>query len=88
MPLIMGKRAVVLALALLLPYSLQPARVAAPDLLLFNANVITIDPQHPSAEAIAIEGENIVWIGSTAEAGRFGTTPQKIDLHRATVLPG
>jgi predicted amidohydrolase YtcJ len=88
MSFFMRKRSVVLAIALLLPYSLPPARVAAPDLVLFNANVITMDPQHPSAEAIGIKGENIVWIGSTAEARRFGAAAQRIDLHGATVLPG
>jgi predicted amidohydrolase YtcJ len=88
MPFFMSKRFVILAIALLLPYSLQPAAVTAPDLVLFNANVITMDPQHPSAEAIAIKGENIVWIGSNAEAQRFGAAPKGIDLHGATMLPG
>ena len=59
------------------------------DLLFINAHVITIDPSRPAAEAIAIQGERIAWVGTTAEARRrFAGVSQIVDLHGATVLPG
>src|SRR2546423_3123631 len=63
---------------------------ALPDLVvLLNGNVITLNAKQPSAEAIAIQGERIVWIGSSAEArSRFHDNSHALDLHKATVLPG
>src|SRR5215813_14248230 len=59
------------------------------DLLLFNARVITMDPKHPAAEAIAIQQDRIAWVGSNAEARKiFGANVRSVDLHGATVLPG
>ena len=58
-------------------------------LLLINAHVITIDRSRPTAEAVAIQGERIAWVGTTAEARRrFAGANQIVDLHGATVLPG
>jgi predicted amidohydrolase YtcJ len=58
-----------------------------PDLVLFNSHVITLNPQQPTAAAIAIAGDRIIWVGSNAEAK--GLSAARIeDLHGATVLPG
>src|SRR5205823_1483026 len=62
---------------------------AAVDLLLINAHVITIDKSKPEAEAIAIQGDRIAWIGTTVEARhQFSGAKRIIDLQGATVLPG
>lgn len=59
------------------------------DLLLLNAHVITMNPRAPSAQAIAIQGERIAWVGSDEDArGLFAGSARTIDLHGATVLPG
>ena len=59
------------------------------DLLFINAHAITIDRSRPAAEAVAIQGERIAWVGTTAEARRrFVGVSQIVDLHGATVLPG
>jgi hypothetical protein len=59
------------------------------DLLLINARVITMNSTQPSAEAIAIQGERIKWIGTSAEARRrFANASRVIDLRGGTVLPG
>jgi predicted amidohydrolase YtcJ len=59
------------------------------DLLLLNANVITMDPTRPNAQAIAIQGDRIAWVGSNEEARRlFAGAARVVDLHGATVLPG
>src|SRR5204862_1436980 len=59
------------------------------DLLLINAHVMTIDRARPAAEAVAIKGDRIAWLGTTVEARqRFAHAAQIVDLHGATVLPG
>ena len=61
----------------------------AADLLLFNAHVITLNPAQPTAQALAIRGDRIVWVGTNDEAQKlFPATSRTIDLHGATVLPG
>lgn len=60
-----------------------------PDLLLIDANVITMDPARPTAQAIAIKADRIVWVGRDEDARQlFPATIPTIDLHGATVLPG
>jgi predicted amidohydrolase YtcJ len=60
-----------------------------PDLLIFNAHVVTMNRKQPSAEAIAIQGSRVVWVGSSAEAQKFSSAvARRVDLHGATVLPG
>jgi len=45
--------------------------------------------RQPVAEALAVAGGRIVWVGSNAEAGRrFSNAAESIDLKGATVLPG
>ena len=59
------------------------------DTVFSNANVYTRDEHQPCAEAIAIKGERIIFVGSTDNARPFisGNT-RIIDLHGQTVLPG
>jgi predicted amidohydrolase YtcJ len=65
------------------------AQSSSADLLLLNAHVVTMYDKQPSAEAIAIEGDRIVWVGGTNEAKRLYPKPARtMDLHGATVLPG
>ena len=59
------------------------------DLLLLNANVITMNPRQPSAEAVVVDDGRIVWVGSNAEAKTlFRNIVETIDLGGATLLPG
>ncbi len=59
------------------------------DLLLFNANVITMDSTQPRAQAIAIEHGRIVWVGTDEGSKKlFDRSTSRVDLHRSTVLPG
>jgi len=60
-----------------------------PDLLLLHARVVTMNPAMPSAQAIAIAGDRIIWAGTDAEAQkRFASVKNRIDLRGATVMPG
>jgi predicted amidohydrolase YtcJ len=59
------------------------------DLLLANANAITMNPDQPSATAIGIRGERIAWVGTMDEAAaHLPQARQTLDLGGATVLPG
>ncbi len=60
------------------------------DLLLINANIYTLDPARPRATALAISGDRILAIGDEGELSPsvLGPSPQVIDLHGHTVIPG
>jgi len=69
--------------------AVQSHAVPAVDLLLINAHVITAGRTRKVAEAIAVQGDRITWVGTTFEARRrFPNASETIDLHGATVLPG
>jgi predicted amidohydrolase YtcJ len=57
------------------------------DLLLVNGNVYTVDEKQPRAEAIAVKGDRVVFVGSNDEAKRFHAA-RTIDLAGKTLLPG
>ncbi|HKE30680.1 MAG TPA: amidohydrolase [Candidatus Angelobacter sp.] len=78
-----------LALILLLSAFSAGQQSPPPDLLLINGHVITMDRNQPSAQAIAIRQDRIVWVGKNEEARKlFGDKIRRVDLHGATVLPG
>ncbi|HLT21486.1 MAG TPA: amidohydrolase [Thermomicrobiales bacterium] len=59
------------------------------DLLLYNGNVLTIEPDMPRAEAIAVRDGRIVAVGSNEDLAEFKRTARRaIDLDGATVMPG
>ncbi len=60
-----------------------------PDIILYNANVITMDDLVPHAKAIAIAGNKIAAVGTDAEILALKTDSTKlIDLGGKTVTPG
>ena len=61
----------------------------AADLVLVNGRVYTLDEQQPWAEAVAIQGERIIAVGSNGEIRHMaGSNTRKIELDGAFVLPG
>lgn len=78
-----------LVFALLLVSVSLSAQSSNADLLLLNAHVVTMNDKQPSAHAIAIRGDRIVWVGGADESKRLYPNPARtMDLHGATVLPG
>src|SRR3989440_11944441 len=74
-----------------LMFSFLPARSPADpaDLVFINGNVYTVNDKQPHAEAIAVKGDRIVFVGSISEAKKFqGANTRVVDLHGATVFPG
>ncbi len=59
------------------------------DLVLLNADVITMSEKLPSAEAIAITNGRILKVGSNEDARQFiGDKTKVLDLNGKTVVPG
>ena len=60
-----------------------------PDLVILNAAIHTMDDSRPQAEALAILGNRIAALGTTAEVKALaGPKTRVIDAGRKTVLPG
>jgi hypothetical protein len=67
----------------------QRTKPATADTILYDAQVWTVDPARPQAEAIAIVGSRILRVGSNAAVIRLkGAKTRLIDLHGQTLLPG
>ncbi len=59
------------------------------DLILTNAHVLTMDPDQPRAEAVALVGDRVLAVGGVAEiAALAGPGTTIIDACGRTVLPG
>ena len=59
------------------------------DTVLTNANVLTMDPSRPTASAIGVKGDRIVWVGEVDEVSTDLTGVHRtMDLGGATVVPG
>src|SRR3974390_3708234 len=58
------------------------------DLLLTNGKIVTVDDRFTIAQALAIKGQRIVAVGSTAEIDKLkGPPPRVIDPASPTALP-
>src|SRR5512135_1085811 len=69
-------------------YAFAQQRPAA-DVILTNAKIWTVDPERPTAEAVAIIGDRIVAVGSAADIDRWrGSATKIIDGGGKLVLPG
>jgi predicted amidohydrolase YtcJ len=74
---------------LLLSLSLSTPKPASADLVFKNGNIYTANDKQPHAEAVAIKGNRIVFVGTNAAAQQFvGRNTRVVDLHGETMLPG
>ncbi len=63
--------------------------VAPADLVLQNGKVVTMNPDQPEAQAIAMAGDSIVAVGSNDDIAPYvGSATQVIDLEGKLVVPG
>jgi hypothetical protein len=66
-----------------------PATAFAPDLLIVNASIHTMDAAQLTAEAVAVLGHRILALGTTSEQrGMAGPKTRVVDAHHHTVFPG
>ena len=60
-----------------------------PDLILFNANVVTVDDRFSYAQAVAITGDRFTAVGANDHVRRLaGAATRQVDLRGLTVIPG
>ncbi|MBA2623943.1 MAG: amidohydrolase [Chthoniobacterales bacterium] len=60
-----------------------------PEILLYNANVLTVDERRPRAQAVAIADGRFLAVGSNERVRGLATVrTRKIDLAGRTVVPG
>ncbi len=89
-----------MALAVVSAVSTLPAQQAAsaqgsgapgpaPDVILSNGKIITVDERFSLAQAVAIRGDRIVAVGTDAEVAKLATpATRRIDLRGRAVIPG
>jgi predicted amidohydrolase YtcJ len=64
-------------------------RAQAPDVVLANGEIITVDERFTIAQAVAIRGDRIVATGSNEAIGALaGPNTRRIDLRGRAVIPG
>src|SRR6267378_2836351 len=75
--------------ALLLNLTPSYSPVDSADLIFKNGNIYTANESMPRAQAVAVKGDRIVFVGSNDAAQKFvGKDTRVVDLHGNTVLPG
>src|ERR1700730_7791254 len=85
---------VVLSLLTVLLFGLSPnaptTSIPDPaDLILKNATIYTASEKQTHAEAVAVKGDRIMFVGANAEVKKFESKDTRVvDLHGATVVPG
>ncbi len=73
------------ALAAAAPISIQ----AAPDYVVLNARVFTVDDDQPQAEAFAVKGDRFIAVGSSSDIRNLASSRSEIiDAEGMTVTPG
>src|ERR1700678_1384582 len=81
--------AIVLGCVLGWPFGLFAQTKPAADLIIQNAHIWTVDPSLPEAEAVAILGDRIVALGSSAQVDAWrGPQTHVIDAGGKRLLPG
>jgi len=81
------KRALLVAIVALVPVVVLAQ--SAPDLIIHHAKVFTADPAHRFAEAVAIQGNKIVAVGTNADiTAMAGDRTKRIDAGGRVVVPG
>jgi predicted amidohydrolase YtcJ len=66
-----------------------PLLAQAPDLVLLNGKIITVDERFTLAQAVAIRGDRFVAVGTTQQIGALaGPSTRRIDLRGRAVVPG
>src|SRR5581483_4288119 len=66
-----------------------PAVSAIAELILTNANILTMDETHPLAQALALRRDSILAVGTNLEIIKYqGKDTVLVDLQGKTVVPG
>jgi predicted amidohydrolase YtcJ len=75
--------------AILLVMSGITAGAETAETIFINGNIYTVNDKQPFAQAIAVKGDRIIFVGTNAEAEQFrGDKRRIVDLAGKTVTPG
>ena len=78
-----------LVLAVIVASMVVEAQQAAPDLILSNGKIITVDDTFSIAQAVAVRGDRIIAVGTNADINKLaGANTRRIDLRGKAVVPG
>jgi predicted amidohydrolase YtcJ len=81
--------AILVAIVSAFEFSPSAPKVPPADLVFKNGNIYTANERQPSAEAVAVKGDRIVFVGSNRDAQKYvGKNTRVVDLHGRTMLPG
>ncbi|MGH9145656.1 MAG: amidohydrolase [Vicinamibacterales bacterium] len=70
-------------------YAILRAQQPAPDVILTNGKIVTVDERFTIAQGIAVSRDRIVAVGTTADITKLaGPNTRRIDLAGKTVIPG
>jgi predicted amidohydrolase YtcJ len=79
----------ILSVALFVGVASAAFAAEPPQTVFVNGNIYTMNERAPHAEAIAVNSDRIVFVGSNADAKKFQTAGARtIDLAGKTVVPG
>ena len=71
------------------PRAAQQPSAAAADLVMTNGRIVTVEDAMPEAQAVAVRGDRIIDLGSSADMHRYiGSATRIIDLKGQLVVPG
>ena len=83
------KKIFLITAALAMLAACEPAGRNGADLVLTNGIIVTVDPDHPEAEALAVRGDTIAAVGTAEEiAAYIGDETTVIDLEGRLAIPG
>jgi hypothetical protein len=70
-------------------FALVPPARTEPELVLYNAHILTIDAAQPRAQAVAIAGGRLLAVGSNDDVRNLATArTSQVNLEGKTVVPG
>jgi len=76
-------------LAAVIGLGLLAAQTKAPDLVIVNARIYTVNPAMPTAEALAIGAGHVTAVGASQEIrGLAGAQTRVLDAEGRTIIPG
>lgn len=80
----------IVLVALMLPYPAIAFQGSnTPDLVIYDAQVITVDKEFSVRQAVAVAGEKILAVGNNEDMLKLaGPATKRVDLNGRTVLPG
>src|SRR4030095_9121714 len=79
----------IIVVVVFLSFAPRTPLVDPADLVFKNGNIYTANDRASHAQAIAVKGDRIVFVGSDSQAQKFvGKSTRVVDLHGNTVLPG